>query len=72
MATTRIADAPMKVAQISKPGADFEIVERAIPRPGTGQVRIRVQVSAPSATAKRVGYMQPNASLIVPPSCPVL
>ena len=43
MATTRIADAPMKVAQISKPGADFEIVERAIPRPGTGQVRIRVQ-----------------------------
>ena len=43
MATTRIADAPMKVAQISKPGADFEIVERAIPKPGMGQVRIRVQ-----------------------------
>ena len=33
----------MKVAQISKPGADFEIVERAIPQPGAGQVRIKVQ-----------------------------
>jgi len=33
----------MKVAQISKPGADFEIVERAIPKPGMGQVRIKVQ-----------------------------
>src|SRR5207302_7864361 len=43
MATTRIADAPMKVAQISKPGADFEIVERATPKPGMGQVRIKVQ-----------------------------
>jgi D-arabinose 1-dehydrogenase-like Zn-dependent alcohol dehydrogenase len=43
MSTTRIAIAPMKVAQISKPGADFEIVERAIPKPGRGQVRIKVQ-----------------------------
>jgi D-arabinose 1-dehydrogenase-like Zn-dependent alcohol dehydrogenase len=33
----------MKVAQISKPGAGFEIVEREIPEPGTGEVRIRVQ-----------------------------
>jgi D-arabinose 1-dehydrogenase-like Zn-dependent alcohol dehydrogenase len=32
----------MKVAQISKPGADFEIVEREIPEPGAGQVRIKV------------------------------
>jgi D-arabinose 1-dehydrogenase-like Zn-dependent alcohol dehydrogenase len=45
MATMKIpAIAPMKVAQISKPGADFELVERAIPSPGTGQVRIKVQV----------------------------
>jgi len=35
--------APMKVAQVSKPGADFEIVEREIPTPGAGQVRIKVQ-----------------------------
>ncbi len=35
--------APMKVAQISKPGADFNIVEREIPQPGTGQVRIKVR-----------------------------
>jgi D-arabinose 1-dehydrogenase-like Zn-dependent alcohol dehydrogenase len=33
----------MKVAQVTKPGADFEIVEREIPQPGVGQVRIRVQ-----------------------------
>jgi D-arabinose 1-dehydrogenase-like Zn-dependent alcohol dehydrogenase len=33
----------MKVAQISKPGADFEIVEREIPDPNPGQVRIKVE-----------------------------
>lgn len=46
MATRRIAVVPqvtMKVAQISKPGADFEIVEREIPKPDAGQVRIKVQ-----------------------------
>jgi len=35
--------AKMRVAQIPKAGADFEIVERDIPEPGTGQVRIRIQ-----------------------------
>jgi D-arabinose 1-dehydrogenase-like Zn-dependent alcohol dehydrogenase len=43
MATTKVGIAPMKAAQISKPGADFEIVEREIPKPGPGQVRIKVQ-----------------------------
>jgi D-arabinose 1-dehydrogenase-like Zn-dependent alcohol dehydrogenase len=47
MATLRVAVAPevapMKVAQISKPGGDFEIVEREIPKPGAGHVRIKVQ-----------------------------
>src|SRR5213595_1119772 len=43
MATTRVAVAPMKVAQISKAGADFEIVEREIPKPGVGEVRVKVQ-----------------------------
>lgn len=33
----------MKAAQISKPGGDFEIVEREIPKPGAGHVRIKVQ-----------------------------
>jgi D-arabinose 1-dehydrogenase-like Zn-dependent alcohol dehydrogenase len=33
----------MTVAQISKPGGDFEVVEREIPRPAAGQVRIKVQ-----------------------------
>jgi D-arabinose 1-dehydrogenase-like Zn-dependent alcohol dehydrogenase len=47
MSTMRVAVvpevAPMKVAQISKPGGDFEIVEREIPEPGAEEVRIKVQ-----------------------------
>ena len=43
MATTTVAVATMKVAQVSNPGADFQIVEREIPKPGAGQVRIKVQ-----------------------------
>ena len=35
--------AKMKVAQVAKAGGDFEIVEREIPQPWPGQVRIRVQ-----------------------------
>jgi D-arabinose 1-dehydrogenase-like Zn-dependent alcohol dehydrogenase len=42
MATTRVAVAPMKAAQISKAGGDFEIVEREIPKPGAGHVLIKV------------------------------
>jgi D-arabinose 1-dehydrogenase-like Zn-dependent alcohol dehydrogenase len=33
----------MRVAQIAKPGGNFEIVEREIPAPAAGQVRIKVQ-----------------------------
>src|SRR6059036_3556016 len=33
----------MKVVQVPKPGADFQLVEREIPEPGPGHVRIRVQ-----------------------------
>ncbi len=33
----------MKAAQIPKPGAEFQIVERDIPKPGAGEVRIKVQ-----------------------------
>src|SRR6266540_3528290 len=43
MPATKLATAPMKVAQIPSPGADFQIVEREIPMPGVGQVRIKVQ-----------------------------
>jgi D-arabinose 1-dehydrogenase-like Zn-dependent alcohol dehydrogenase len=35
--------ASMKVAQISAPGGEFEIVEREIPKPAQRQVRIKVQ-----------------------------
>jgi D-arabinose 1-dehydrogenase-like Zn-dependent alcohol dehydrogenase len=43
MATTEAAVAPMKVAQVPAPGADFQIVEREIPDPVAGHVRIKVQ-----------------------------
>jgi D-arabinose 1-dehydrogenase-like Zn-dependent alcohol dehydrogenase len=43
MATTTVAAATMKVAQITKPGAGFQIVGREIPEPQAGQVRIKVQ-----------------------------
>ena len=33
----------MKAAQISKPGGDWELVEREIPEPGSGQVRVKVE-----------------------------
>ena len=40
---TAIAIGTMKVAQISKPGGSFEVVEREIPEPGAAEVRIKVQ-----------------------------
>jgi D-arabinose 1-dehydrogenase-like Zn-dependent alcohol dehydrogenase len=43
MATIKVAVKPMKAAQISRPGGDFEVVQREIPNPGAGQVRIKVQ-----------------------------
>src|ERR1700737_1537496 len=43
MPATKLATAPMKVAQIPSPGADFQIIERETPNPGVGQVRIKVQ-----------------------------
>ena len=47
MAMLRVAAKPeaalLKVAQISKPGGDFELVERELPEPGAGHVRIKVQ-----------------------------
>src|SRR5688572_5822524 len=33
---------PMQAIQVSKPGGRFDLVEREIPQPGAGQVRIRV------------------------------
>src|SRR6202021_3497745 len=35
--------AKMKAVQVPKAGGDFEVVEREIPQPGAGQVRIKVQ-----------------------------
>jgi D-arabinose 1-dehydrogenase-like Zn-dependent alcohol dehydrogenase len=43
MATTAVAVATMKVAQVANPGGVFQIVERKIPKPGAGQVLIKVQ-----------------------------
>src|SRR5579871_2545185 len=43
MATTKVAAGTMKVAQIARPGGDFEIVDREIPTPGPDEVLIKVQ-----------------------------
>jgi D-arabinose 1-dehydrogenase-like Zn-dependent alcohol dehydrogenase len=43
MATTIAAAGTMKVAQIAKAGEGFQVVEREIPKPGAGHVRIKVQ-----------------------------
>ena len=47
MATLRVAPKPgtakMMVAQISKPGGAFEVIERDIPAPGAGEVRIKIK-----------------------------
>ena len=42
MATTKSATT-MKVMQVPAAGADFQLVEREIPEPGAGHVRIKVQ-----------------------------
>ena len=43
MPATKVATASMTVAQVPKAGVGFQIVEREIPAPGAGQVRIKVQ-----------------------------
>jgi D-arabinose 1-dehydrogenase-like Zn-dependent alcohol dehydrogenase len=43
MPSTVAAIDTMKAAQIAKPGSGFQIVDREIPQPQTGQVRIKVQ-----------------------------
>ncbi|HEY9403387.1 MAG TPA: alcohol dehydrogenase [Pyrinomonadaceae bacterium] len=43
MATTEAAVALMKVAHVPAPGAELQIVEHEIPKPGAGDVLIKVQ-----------------------------
>jgi len=43
MATTQVSVSTMKLAQITTPGGEFQIVEREIPEPHAGHVRIKVQ-----------------------------
>ena len=33
----------MRTAQISKPGGDWELIERDIPKPSAGEVRVKVE-----------------------------
>ncbi|MGA3010271.1 MAG: alcohol dehydrogenase [Terracidiphilus sp.] len=43
MATAAVELTTMKVAQISRPGEGFQVIEREIPKPDAGHVRIKVQ-----------------------------
>jgi D-arabinose 1-dehydrogenase-like Zn-dependent alcohol dehydrogenase len=45
MAPKAVSIGTMKAAQISKAGGNFELVERDIPEPGPGQVRVKVEAS---------------------------
>ncbi|GGH82577.1 D-arabinose 1-dehydrogenase-like Zn-dependent alcohol dehydrogenase [Pullulanibacillus pueri] len=49
----------MKAAQVSYPGGKFELVEREIPNPGRGQVRIKVEACGicHSDSAVKEGYV---------------
>jgi D-arabinose 1-dehydrogenase-like Zn-dependent alcohol dehydrogenase len=49
----------MKAVQVSKPGGNFEVVERPTPEPGRGQVRIKVEacgVCHSDAIIKETGW----------------
>jgi D-arabinose 1-dehydrogenase-like Zn-dependent alcohol dehydrogenase len=49
----------MKAAQVSKPGGNFEVVERPVPEPGRAQVRIKVEacgVCHSDAIVKESGF----------------
>jgi D-arabinose 1-dehydrogenase-like Zn-dependent alcohol dehydrogenase len=49
----------MKAVQVSKPGGNFEVVERPAPEPGRGQVRIKVEacgVCHSDAIVKETGW----------------
>jgi hypothetical protein len=60
----------MKAVQISKPGENFEVVERPIPQPARGQVRIKVEacgICHSDALAKeglRPGIQYPRVSAV--------
>jgi hypothetical protein len=54
----------MKVAQITKAGADFQIVEREIPEPAVGQVRIKVQAQIRGASVKSLEQVLQEAGCI--------
>ena len=58
----------MKAAQISKPGGDFELVERDVPKPGRRQVRIKVvdvtNLIVPQASIRGLNmFAQPKAAI---------
>ena len=43
MTTTKRSATTMRAVQVPAAGADFQLIEREIPEPGAGHVRIRVQ-----------------------------
>ena len=45
------------MAQINKPGANFELVERDIPEPGPGEVRIKVEACGIGSSSSFAKYL---------------
>ncbi len=61
----------MKAAQISKPGGDWELIERDIPEPSTGEVRVKVEgppcwLSPRTALRSKSARWEEKATLALP------
>src|SRR5437868_4290729 len=54
----------MQAVQFSKPGGNFELVERPTPQPGRGEVRIATAPNSKSMSSLSDG-IAPNGTLIV-------
>jgi RNA polymerase sigma-70 factor (ECF subfamily) len=68
MATTAVAPGTMKVAQVYKPEAGFQIIKHEIPAPGRGQVRSSLVTSEEESllACARAGDAAAFASLVMP------
>ena len=53
-----IMSTKMKAAQISKAGGDWQLVERDVPEPATGEVRVKVEACGIRGLEPRRGFPQ--------------
>lgn len=61
MAATNAAIEPIKSVQLLNPRADFQIVQRKIPTPDAGQVRVKIKVTYSQKKASGPGSSVPRS-----------